>query len=82
MSVAVTDDHARPPLIERLQKSLPDVPVSVGAFDYTMLAKASRVLISPGMHPQSEVVQWLRNAKEIISDIDLFLSFIKERPSR
>ena len=73
MSVAVTDDRARPPLIERLQKSLPDVPVSVGAFDYTMLAKASRVLISPGMHPQSEVVQWLRQQqKEIISDIDLF----------
>ena len=74
ISVAVTDDRQRPPLIERLRQSLPDVPVHLGSYDYDLLAQARRVVISPGISPNAEVVQWLKaQGKTIISDIDLFL---------
>tara|TARA_B100001989_G_C24532861_1_gene462633 strand:- start:745 stop:2052 length:1308 start_codon:yes stop_codon:yes gene_type:complete len=73
-SVAITDDRERPPLIDRLKKGLPHVPASIGAFDYDLLAKAEKVLVSPGIRPDSDVILWLkRHNKPIISDIDLFL---------
>lgn len=73
-SVAVTDSRVRPPLIERLRNSFPEVEVAFGAFDYTMLQKARRVVMSPGICPDEPVSVWLKKQKkEIISDIDLFL---------
>lgn len=74
ISVAVTDNRKRPPLAERLHKSLPDVQAALGAYDYAMLSQAKRVVISPGISPDAQVIEWLRqNNKEMISDIDLFL---------
>lgn len=74
LTVCVTDNRERPPLAERLQNNFSDMKVSVGAYDYDLLEKSKRVLISPGINPQDQVVKWLQeNNKEIISDIDLFL---------
>lgn len=73
-SVAVTDNREKPPLRERLEKSLPNIKASLGSYDYEMLSRAKRVVVSPGVSPDSEVIAWLKeNNKETISDIDLFL---------
>ena len=73
-SVGITDDRERPPLYERLKKNYPNIKTSLGSFDYEMLAKSKRVVVSPGIEPNSDVVKWLiQQKKELISDIDLFL---------
>ena len=74
LSVAVTDDRAQPPLLNRLLSEHPDIPVSTGAFDQVMLLNSKRIIVSPGIAPSCPIIQWLHDKnKEIISDIDLFL---------
>ena len=74
LTVGVTDDREQPPLLTRLRSEYPDIPVTTGAFDQVMLLNSKRIIISPGISPNSTIVNWLRDKqKEIISDIDLFL---------
>src|SRR5690348_14054832 len=69
----VIDSRPNPPNLEALKKNYPNIPVYVGGFPKAILAKATQVILSPGIpkdHP--EIVEAISNNTEILGDIELF----------
>jgi len=48
-SVAVTDSRRDPPGLAALRAEFPELPCHLGGFDPALLAKAARLLVSPGV---------------------------------
>ena len=72
-TVAVTDSRERPPCLDTLLAELPDVRLALGGLDTGLLAKADRVIVSPGV---ADDVPFLDEARErgveVMGDIELF----------
>lgn len=75
-SFAVADSRANPPGIDELRRELPQVPVYLGPFDREVFARASRLLLSPGVAPQEPVIaDALAQGIEVLGDIELFARY-------
>lgn len=67
--IAITDTRSDPPYLAALQKTYPDVVVSLGKLDENLLASAAKIIISPGVSlNQIHVPKTI----PIIGDIELF----------
>jgi UDP-N-acetylmuramoylalanine--D-glutamate ligase len=71
--VSATDTRAAPPGRDELRAAAPDLPVSLGALDVSLLTGADCVVASPGL-PQSDpfFVAARRLRVPVIGDIELF----------
>src|SRR5205085_3214589 len=56
LPVAITDTRQNPPNLTDFLKEFPDVPVSLGKLDEALLAKASEIVISPGISLQEPAI--------------------------
>lgn len=71
--VAVTDSRAAPPELARAQRELPGVALSLGRFDRELLARAARVVLSPGVAlTEPELAEVAAAGTPIMSEIELF----------
>lgn len=71
--LCVVDTRLEPPLLSQLKTHYPEVPVFTGGWPHECLARASCIILSPGIsktHPQ--IQKAVRSDTEIIGDIELF----------
>ncbi len=72
-SIAVMDTRTHPPHLAALQQHYPDVPVSLGGFDVSLLNQATNIILSPGVAMrESAIAQQIQRGIPIIGDIELF----------
>lgn len=72
-SFAVVDSRDAPPGLDALRRELPHVPVFLGGFDAAVLARARRLIVSPGVAlAEPAVARALSDGAEAIGDIELF----------
>jgi UDP-N-acetylmuramoylalanine--D-glutamate ligase len=71
--VAVTDSRAAPPELERARRELADVPLALGGFDRELLARAARVVVSPGVSlAEPALAEAIDRGIPVLSEIELF----------
>lgn len=71
--VAVTDSRAAPPELARVQQELPGLPLALGGFDRALLARAERVVVSPGVSlADPALVEVAERGVPLLSEIELF----------
>lgn len=72
-SVAITDTRPNPPHLTELKEAFPDVPVSVGKLDKDLLAKATKIVISPGVSLKEPAIsEQISRGIPVVGDIELF----------
>ena len=59
-SVRVADSRANPPGADALRAALPDVPLTAGAFELSLLDGVDVLAISPGLDPRQPIVETAR----------------------
>ncbi len=70
---AVMDTRPSPPNLTEFKKAFPDVEISLGQLNETLLNKATDIILSPGIPLQTPVIQQqLKSGKSVIGDIELF----------
>ena len=73
LQFSVTDSRAAPPELEALRRLSPDIPVSVGGFDLSLLKGAARLMLSPGISPHEPIVKQARaGGIAVLGDIEIF----------
>ena len=73
VELAITDSRAQPPSLEQLRAELPDIPLFVGGFNEAALARAERIVLSPGVSLEEPFLARARaRGVEVIGDIELF----------
>lgn len=73
VELAVTDSRIKPPALQELKDSYPDVAVFLGGFDSQAIASSDILLVSPGVPVGNEMIaQAKEQGKEIIGDIEIF----------
>lgn len=78
LEFAVTDTRPNPPLLAELYRIDPDIQVRLGGLDSTLLARASRILLSPGIALREPVIaEQVRRGIPVIGDIELFAHAVK-----
>jgi UDP-N-acetylmuramoylalanine--D-glutamate ligase len=71
--IAVTDTREKPPELQRMRESYPDIPVRVGGLDTRLLDDAICVVASPGISlAEPFFAEARRRGLEIVGDIELF----------
>lgn len=77
--VAVTDTREEPPHLAALTAIAPGITTSFGKLDESLLARAARIILSPGIALATPVMQQqVRNNKNIIGDIELFAQHVNK----
>lgn len=72
-NVAVADSREAPPEWQNLEEQYPTVPVFIGEFDKTLLCRAKRLVISPGISQAHPAIQTaLDEQVEVTGDIEIF----------
>jgi UDP-N-acetylmuramoylalanine--D-glutamate ligase len=72
-SVMVMDSRESPPGLRSLRSELPEVPVITGGFDVSMMRRAQRLVLSPGVSPDvPEVRAAAAQGVEVLGEIELF----------
>lgn len=70
---AVTDSRKEPPEALKLKSDYPNIECSFGAFDEELIARATQIILSPGVPLTEKALQVAREKKiPIIGDIELF----------
>ena len=70
---AVVDSRDEPPGLAELAATFPDVPVTTGGFDADVLARAGRLVVSPGVAlEEPAVAAAIEGGVPVCGDIDLF----------
>jgi len=73
VEVAVTDSRAHPPALDELQENYPDVAIFVDGFSAEAFARATCLIVSPGISLREPLIVEARaRGAEIIGDIELF----------
>ena len=70
--VMVTDTRPEPPGLAELARDFPTVPCYLGGFPAAVLAKAQRLLVSPGLPLQTPAIAAAARGLPVWSDIELF----------
>jgi UDP-N-acetylmuramoylalanine--D-glutamate ligase len=77
MSYVIADTRAEPALLDTLRREDPEAEIVTGRLPGSLLARADRVLVSPGLAIDIPELRPLRTAgAEIIGDIELFLEAV------
>lgn len=72
-AVRVIDSRARPPALDALERTCPDVPVALETLDTAWLDRADRLVLSPGLSIDLPlVVEAKRRGIDVVSEIELF----------
>ncbi len=72
------DTRAAPSNLQEFQEAYPEVPVSLGGFDETILSQASCIVLSPGIAlREPAIAKQLANGKEVIGDVELFARAVR-----
>jgi UDP-N-acetylmuramoylalanine--D-glutamate ligase len=72
-SFAVTDSRDMPPGFDELRRAFPQIPVFLGGFDAVVLARAQRLIVSPGVAlAEPAIAAAVRDGAEAVGDIELF----------
>ena len=69
------DSRENPPYREIIQKDFPDITLYLGGWDFNLLEKAVKIILSPGLVP--DIFFRALNREKITSDIELFLQKAK-----
>jgi UDP-N-acetylmuramoylalanine--D-glutamate ligase len=70
---AVIDSRDTPPGLEELRREFPQAPVFTGGFDTAVLARAQRLIVSPGVAlAEPAIAAAMRDGTEVVGDIELF----------
>ncbi|VVC76346.1 UDP-N-acetylmuramoylalanine--D-glutamate ligase [Aquicella siphonis] len=70
---AVTDTRPNPPHLAELYRIEPDVRVALGGLDPSLLSKAGRIILSPGIAlREPAIAEQVRRGTPVIGDIELF----------
>jgi UDP-N-acetylmuramoylalanine--D-glutamate ligase len=70
---AVTDSRTNPPCLADFQALFPNVPISLGKIDPTLLEKAKQLIVSPGVSVNEPVIaDQVAKGTPAIGDIELF----------
>lgn len=73
IQLAVADTRANPPGLAELRECLPDVAVFLGGFDAAAFARATHLVVSPGVALETPAVrQAIRLGLPVFGDLDLF----------
>lgn len=73
ISFAVTDNRDIPPMLDEMLSEFPDVPLSLGSFDESLLSNAENLLLSPGVSKQEAVIrQVIDTGVDVYGDVELF----------
>lgn len=73
MPFAVIDSRPNPPNLSEFKILFPNVPISVGKWDETLLNRAKRLIVSPGVSVhEPEIARQVANGVPAIGDIELF----------
>ncbi len=71
--IAVTDTRQNPPNLAEFLHEFPNVPVALGKLDQTLLNKAAKIIISPGVSlKEPAIVEQIQRGTPVIGDIELF----------
>ena len=71
--LAVADSRENPPGLADLRETLPDVAVFLGGFDADVFARATHLIVSPGVALDTPAVRRAINTGvSVIGDLDLF----------
>jgi UDP-N-acetylmuramoylalanine--D-glutamate ligase len=71
--LAVADSRENPPGLPELREFLPDVAVFLGGFDAAAFARATHLLVSPGVSLETPAVrQAAKSGVAVFGDLDLF----------
>ena len=74
---AVVDSRDKPPQLETIRETMPDVAVFTGGFDDAAFKVATHLVVSPGVSlKESSIIKALSSGVKIISDIDLLVSCV------
>lgn len=78
LPIAITDTRLDPPHLAAFQKMYPDVPVALGKLDKSLLAQATRIILSPGVALREPVIaNQVQRGIPVIGDIELFAQAVK-----
>ena len=73
LPVAVVDSRQNPPNLQEFKKTFPDVQLTVGKLDETVLAHAAKIVMSPGVALQEQAIaQQIARGTLVIGDVELF----------
>ena len=73
ISVAVTDTRLQPPALAQLRALAPEIQVSTGGLDESLLAGANAIVVSPGVAPSGAFFERARaQGLQPIGDVELF----------
>ncbi len=73
IQLAVADTRANPPGLAELRECLPDVAVFLGGFDPAAFARATHLVVSPGVALETSAIrQAIRLGLPVFGDLDLF----------
>jgi len=73
IQIAVVDTRANPPGLAELRELLPDVAVFLGGLDPNAFARATHLVVSPGVALETPAVrQAIRAGLPVFGDLDLF----------
>lgn len=73
VQLAVTDTRANPPGLQELRELLPDVAVFLGGFEPVAFARATHLVVSPGIALETPVIQEaIKSGLPVFGDLDLF----------
>ena len=73
IQLAVADTRANPPGLTELRELLPDVAVFLGGFDPDAFARATHLVVSPGVALETPAIrQSIRSGVPVFGDLDLF----------
>lgn len=70
---AVTDSRAKPPKLEIMQRTFPNIPLFLGGFDEELIMNVDELLISPGVSLSEPVIaKAIQSGVSVYGDIELF----------
>jgi len=73
IQLAVADSRPNPPGLAELRELLPDVGVFLGGFDPAAFARATHLVVSPGVALETPAIrQAIRSGLPVFGDLDLF----------
>lgn len=73
IQLAVADSRPNPPGLAELRELLPDVGVFLGGFDPATFARATHLVVSPGVALETPAIrQAIRSGVPVFGDLDLF----------
>lgn len=77
--IGVVDSRPHPPELEKFQQEFPNIPITTGTFDSTLLAQATELIVSPGVSlHEPPIAARIAQGVAAIGDVELFARVVKK----